>query len=310
MTTTRRNAMTSRTTLRSSYTMIPRALHEEALRAFPIPYGPMKKKIDVIIVGPTSGEDSASARKAYARAVVENHPRLKDEPKIAFEVGDIDPSLEGLGRSAISWQGRAHPEIKPKCDRDHTRSRSAHRLILLSVAPLLARGFRGRHLSGNDYNRGLLARGSCSCAKGAASEGALLTSTFVFLVGRSRSQVALASAAGPICDREGPRRSACPVSDCFIPLRFIPTKIEYALALVWKPKHMKRKMTYYEDRMCYTPRSQTEACVHQPVLFIYLMALEEERIPLKCITTSPFKVETPAPEGVRKEKIRLPSLIV
>ncbi|RRT85228.1 hypothetical protein B296_00000112 [Ensete ventricosum] len=39
---------------------------------------------------PTSDRDSASSRKAYARAVVEKRLKEKDEPEIAFEVGEIE----------------------------------------------------------------------------------------------------------------------------------------------------------------------------------------------------------------------------
>ncbi|RWW81145.1 hypothetical protein BHE74_00010483 [Ensete ventricosum] len=54
------------------------------------PHGPIEKHIDIIVNGPASDEDSVSGRKAYAQAVVEKHPRQKDEPEITFEASETE----------------------------------------------------------------------------------------------------------------------------------------------------------------------------------------------------------------------------
>ncbi|RWW07288.1 hypothetical protein GW17_00029332 [Ensete ventricosum] len=54
----------------------------------PRPRGPIEKQIDVIIGGPASGGDSSSARKAYARSVVEKRPRSNTDPEITFRSGN------------------------------------------------------------------------------------------------------------------------------------------------------------------------------------------------------------------------------
>ncbi|RRT75492.1 hypothetical protein B296_00020988, partial [Ensete ventricosum] len=60
-----------------------------ASRAFPVPPW-IEKHIDVIISGPASNEDSVLGKKAYARAVVEKHPKRKNKLKIAFEAGETE----------------------------------------------------------------------------------------------------------------------------------------------------------------------------------------------------------------------------
>ncbi|RRT58375.1 hypothetical protein B296_00038442 [Ensete ventricosum] len=50
----------------------------------PRPDRPVEKQIDVIVGGPTFGGDSSSARKAYARSVVEKRPRNSYDPEITF----------------------------------------------------------------------------------------------------------------------------------------------------------------------------------------------------------------------------------
>ncbi|RRT54245.1 hypothetical protein B296_00049301 [Ensete ventricosum] len=58
------------------------------LPSIPHPHGSIEKQINVIIGRPMSGGDSVLGRKAYARAIMEKRPRQKDEPKIAFKVGE------------------------------------------------------------------------------------------------------------------------------------------------------------------------------------------------------------------------------
>ncbi|RRT43486.1 hypothetical protein B296_00056384 [Ensete ventricosum] len=52
------------------------------------PKGPIEKQIDVFVSGPALGGDSSSARKEYARAVVEKRPRHECNPEITFRLGE------------------------------------------------------------------------------------------------------------------------------------------------------------------------------------------------------------------------------
>ncbi|RWW38429.1 hypothetical protein BHE74_00056346 [Ensete ventricosum] len=54
----------------------------------PQPDRPIERQIYVIVDGPTSGGDSSSARKAYARSAIEKRPRRSQDPEITFEDGD------------------------------------------------------------------------------------------------------------------------------------------------------------------------------------------------------------------------------
>ncbi|RRT61990.1 hypothetical protein B296_00024919 [Ensete ventricosum] len=53
----------------------------------PGPKGPIEKQIDVIFGGPTSGGDSSSASKAYARSEVGKRPTHDEDLDITFKMG-------------------------------------------------------------------------------------------------------------------------------------------------------------------------------------------------------------------------------
>ncbi|RZR99629.1 hypothetical protein BHM03_00029199 [Ensete ventricosum] len=49
------------------------------------PADPVERQINVIVGGPAAGGDSASARKAYAKAAIEKRPRHHPDPEISFQ---------------------------------------------------------------------------------------------------------------------------------------------------------------------------------------------------------------------------------
>ncbi|RZS20038.1 hypothetical protein BHM03_00052512 [Ensete ventricosum] len=56
----------------------------------PRPKGLVEKQIDVIFGGPTSGGDSSSVRKAYARSEVGKRPAHDEDLDITFKLGGED----------------------------------------------------------------------------------------------------------------------------------------------------------------------------------------------------------------------------
>ncbi|XP_065004141.1 uncharacterized protein LOC135636380 [Musa acuminata AAA Group] len=65
---------------------------KELGEATPCPRGPVERQIDVIIGRPTTGSNSSTARKAYARDTMEKCPRPKFEPEITFGTEEVKRS--------------------------------------------------------------------------------------------------------------------------------------------------------------------------------------------------------------------------
>ncbi|RWW42970.1 hypothetical protein BHE74_00051422 [Ensete ventricosum] len=73
--------------------VLPDKSHHRDREPSPEPRGPIEKQIDVIIDGATSRGDSSSARKAYARSVVEKRPGSVHDLEITFGLeNEVYPS--------------------------------------------------------------------------------------------------------------------------------------------------------------------------------------------------------------------------
>ncbi|XP_064983554.1 uncharacterized protein LOC135624013 [Musa acuminata AAA Group] len=65
---------------------------KEPREATPRPRMSVERQIDVIIGGPAAGGSSSSARKSYARSLIEKRPRPELEPEISFGTGEEERS--------------------------------------------------------------------------------------------------------------------------------------------------------------------------------------------------------------------------
>ncbi|RRT64307.1 hypothetical protein B296_00019385 [Ensete ventricosum] len=76
----------------------------------PLPKGPIEKQIDIIFGGPTSGGDSSSARKAYARSEVKKRP-VHDE--------DLDVTVKSGGEEYSCHDNVVHRGFRLSLGGDH-----------------------------------------------------------------------------------------------------------------------------------------------------------------------------------------------
>nr|XP_009412846.1 PREDICTED: uncharacterized protein LOC103994237 [Musa acuminata subsp. malaccensis] len=65
---------------------------KEPREATPRPRIPIERQIDVIFGGPAAGGSSSTARKSYARSMVEKRPRPELEPEISFGAEEVECS--------------------------------------------------------------------------------------------------------------------------------------------------------------------------------------------------------------------------
>ncbi|XP_064992488.1 uncharacterized protein LOC135629222 [Musa acuminata AAA Group] len=70
----------------------PWALPQGTRRSNSVPWGLVKRQIDIISGGPTAGGNNSTARKAYARSRVDKCPKLEFEPEITFGTEEVERS--------------------------------------------------------------------------------------------------------------------------------------------------------------------------------------------------------------------------